>query len=133
MHTHTRALIAAAAFAIVTRKKVAGLYDHAAQRDLQIAAEFRDGQLQGLDGDRGAKFGGTLPEIRDLADGTSLSIEADGTGVKGYDRGSSTFFAARVEGGLVQVYDYAEAAWFTYDVQDPDAASDYHRASGTVL
>lgn len=131
MQAHTRSMIAAAAFAAVTHKKVAGIYDHSLKRDLQIAAEFRDGRLQGFDGDRGAKFGGTLPEIRDAGDGTSVSLEIDGANVKGHDRASSTFFAAQVAGGLVQVYDYAEGAWFAYDVQDPRSASDYHRAAAS--
>ncbi|EJU12807.1 hypothetical protein QUC32_04505 [Novosphingobium resinovorum] len=130
MLAHTRSMIAAIAFAVLTGKKVAGLYDHSLGRDLQIAAEFRDGRLQGFDGARSVKFGGTLPEIHDAGDKNFVSVEIDGAQVKGYDRASSTFFAARVEDGLVQVYDYGQKAWFVYDVQDPQAASEYHRAAG---
>ncbi|WP_235037707.1 MULTISPECIES: hypothetical protein [unclassified Novosphingobium] len=120
-------MIAAAAFAILTSKKVAGIYDHSAKRNLQIAAEFRDGRLQGFDGDRAVKFGGTLPELFDAGDGTFVSIEIAGTQVKGYDRGSSTFFTAEVNDDLVQVYEHGQGAWFAYDVQDPQSVSDYHR------
>ncbi|MFT4055973.1 MAG: hypothetical protein QM681_15830 [Novosphingobium sp.] len=129
MQAHTRSTIAAAAFAILTGRKVAGIYDHSISVDLQIAAEFHDGRLQGFDGTRGVKFGGTLPEVYDAGDKTFVSIEIDGAQVKGYDRASSTFFAARVEDGLVQVYDYGQGAWFAYDVQDPQAPSAYHRAA----
>ncbi|KMS59816.1 hypothetical protein V474_11530 [Novosphingobium barchaimii LL02] len=129
MHSHTRAMIAAATFAFITGKKVAGLYDHSAGRDLRIAAEFRGKQLQGFDGDRGVKFGGTLPELRDEGDRTFVSFESDGSTVKGYDRGSSSFYEAQVTDGLVQVYDHGPAAWFAYDVQDAESASSYHRGA----
>lgn len=129
MQAHTRSIIAVAAFAVLTGKKAAGIYDHSVRRDLQIAAEFREGRLQGFDGTRGVKFGGTLPEIYDEGDKAFVSMELDDAQVKGYDRASSTFFAARVEDGLVQVYDYGQGAWFAYDVQDPQAPGAYHRAA----
>ncbi|MEW9856488.1 hypothetical protein [Novosphingobium sp. M1R2S20] len=128
MKPHTRGMVAAAAFAYLTDKKVAGLYDHSAGRDLQIAAEFRGDQLQGFDGDRAAKFGGTLPEIHDAGDKTFVSFEVEGATVKGYDRGTSTFYSAQVADGVAQVYDYAAQAWFAYDVQDANSASSYYRA-----
>ncbi|WP_404478237.1 hypothetical protein [Novosphingobium sp. BL-52-GroH] len=130
MYPHTRAMVAAATFAFVTGKKVAGLYDHSAGRDLQIAAECRGNQLQGFDGDRRANFGGTLPELYDAGDKTFVSLEIDGTKVQGYDRGSSTSYAAQVTDGLVQVYDHGLSAWFAYEIQDADAARSYHRIPG---
>jgi hypothetical protein len=45
-------MIAASAYAFVTGKKVAGVYDHLEKRDLRIAAEAKGDQLQGFDGDR---------------------------------------------------------------------------------
>lgn len=129
MAPHTRSLIAAAAFAYRTGKKVAGLYDHSAKQDRQIAAEVRGKQLQGVDGDRGVMFGGTLPEIYDAGDKAFVSLEIEGTSVKGYDRSTSTFYTAEVTGGVVQVYDHGESAWFAYDIQDPDSPSSYHRTS----
>lgn len=127
MNPHTRAMVAATAFAHVTGKKVAGIYDHSAGRDLQIAAEFRGAELRGFDGDRQAKFGGKLPEIYDTGDKAYVSFEADGATVKGYDRGSSSFYTATVTDGVVQVYDHGESTWFAYDIQDADAAGSYHR------
>lgn len=129
METHTRAMVAATAFAQATGKKVAGIYDHAAGRDLQIAAEFRGNELRGFDGERQVKFGGTLPEIYDAGDKTFVSFETDGATVKGYDRNSSSFYAANVIDGVVQVYDHGESAWFAYDIQDADAAGSYHRVA----
>lgn len=122
-------MIAAATFAYLTGKKVAGIYDHAERRDLRIAAEFRGDQLQGLDGDRAAKFGGTLPEIYDAGDQVFVSFAVDGGTVKGYDRGTSSFYAANVTDGAVQVYDYSDSAWFAYDVQDAGSLASYHRAA----
>lgn len=129
MHAHTRAMIAATAFAIVTGKKAAGVHDHTAGHDLQIAAECRDGQVRGFDGDRKARFGGTLPEIRDEGDAGFISAQATGSRVEGYDRISAGFYTADVAGGLVQVYDHALDSWFAYDIQNPQAASSYHRAA----
>jgi len=120
-------MIAAAAFVFITGKKVAGLHDHSAGRDLKIAAEGRDKQLQGFDGDRAAKFGGTLPELYDAGDKAFVSFEIDGKTAKGYDRGSSSFFTANVADGLVQVYDHSQNAWFAYDIQDAGSARSYHR------
>jgi hypothetical protein len=133
MNPHTRALVAAAAFAYLTGRKVAGIYDHSAGRDLQIAAEFRGDDLQGFDGDRQVKFGGKLPEIYDAGDKTFISFETDGTRVKGYDRGSSSFYAAEVTNGVVQVYDHGESVWFAYDIQDADSIRSYHRVGGPRL
>ena len=127
MYPQTRAMIAAVSFAIVTGKKVAGLYDHSAGRDLQIAAECRGNQVQGFDGDRAAKFGGTLPEIHDAGDNAFVSFEVEGQNVQGYDWRSSQFYTAQVSGGLVQVYDHGQSLWFSYDVQDADAPQSYHR------
>jgi len=129
MQPHTRSLIAASAFAAFTGRKVAGLYDHSTKGDRRIAAEYRDGRLQGHDGDRGAKFGGTLPDIFDAADKAFISLQVEDDGVKGYDHGSSTFYTAQVRDGLVQVFDHGENAWFAYDVQDPDTLSSYFRVT----
>ena len=127
MAPHTRSMVAAAAFAYRTGKKVAGLYDHAAAQDRLIAAEFRGNQLQGFDGDRKARFGGTLPEIFDAGDEAFVSFEVEDDAIKGYDRSTSTFFTAKVSGGVVQVYDHGESTWFAYDIQDADAPRSYHR------
>jgi hypothetical protein len=117
MQPHIRAVIAAAAHAFVTGKKVAGLYDHAAGRHLRIAAEARAEHLQGHDGDRNARFAGTLPELKDAAEGASLHMEVEGDEVRGYDRSSSGHFMAKVSDRLVQLYDHAEGKWFAFDVQ----------------
>lgn len=130
MQPHIRALIAAATFASITGKKVAGVRDHTAGQDLRIAAECRGDQLQGFDGDRGTKFGGTFPEIHDEGEQAFISFERNGEEVKGYDRQSATFYTARVVDDLVQVYDHGAAAWFAYDVQDPQSGRGYHRAAG---
>lgn len=120
-------MIAASAFAFLTGKKVAGLYDHTAGQDRRIAAEIRGNQLQGLDGERGVRFGGALPELYDAGDAAFVTMEIEGTQARGYDRGSSTFYTAQVAGGLVQLFDHGASAWFAYDVQDADAASSYLR------
>jgi hypothetical protein len=117
MQAHTRAIIAASAHAVIIGKKVAGLYDHAAGQHRRIAAECRGNRLQGLDGDRSALFGGMLPEIRDDGDRIFVSLDADGTVARGYDRGSSAFYEARVSDRLVQVYDHSQSSWFAFDVQ----------------
>jgi len=50
MQAHTRALVAASAYAVITGRKVTGLYDHTADEQLRIAAECRGSRLQGADG-----------------------------------------------------------------------------------
>lgn len=117
MHSHTRAMIAAAAHAFIIRKKVAGVYDHASGRHLRIAAEARGDHLQGFDGDRDARFGGTLPEIYDVPDKSFVSLEIDGLTARGYDRGSSTSYSVTVADRVVQLYDHKESAWFSFDIQ----------------
>ena len=117
MLPHTRAMIAAAAHAFITGKKVAGLYDHAAGRHLRIAAEARGDHLQGYDGDRGAKFGGTLPEIYDAGDKAHVSLEIEGSEGKGYDRGSSSHYSVTVTDRGVQLFDHSVSAWFAFNVQ----------------
>ncbi len=117
MNPHTRAMIAAAAYAFISGQKVAGLHDHASGRDLQIAAEARKGQLQGYDGDRAVQFGGALPELFDAGDRTFVSIDINGTKVSGYDRKSAHAYAAQVSDQRVQLYDYGPGTWFTYDIQ----------------
>ncbi len=117
MQPHIRAIIAASAHALVTGRKVAGLYDHAAGRPLRVAAEARGQHLQGYDGDRDARFGGALPELRDAGDGASVHLKVEGTVARGYDRNSSSHFTAEVAERLVQLYDHATGAWFSFDVQ----------------
>jgi hypothetical protein len=116
MLAHTRAMVAASAHAFVTGNKVAGVYDHAAGRHLRLAAECRGEHLQGFDGDRSAKFGGTLPELYDASDKTFVSVEIDGMTARGYDRGSATSYEARVSERGVQLYDHGEGAWFAFDI-----------------
>lgn len=117
MHSHTRAIVAASAHAIITGRKVAGLYDHAAGRHLRIAAECRDGRLQAYDGDRAARFGGTLPELFDEGDRAFISIETEGMSARGYDRGSASAYVANVTDRVVQLFDHGAGAWFAFDVQ----------------
>ncbi|WP_312488979.1 hypothetical protein [Sphingomonas sp.] len=117
MQPHIRAIIAASAHALVTGKKVAGLYDHLAARHLKIAAEARGGHLQGFDGDRASKFGGTLPELQDIGAGAQIHMEMEDGGVRGYDRSTSSHFNAKVDDTLVRLYDHADGAWFSFTVQ----------------
>ena len=117
MLPHTRAMVAAAACAFITGKKVAGLYDHAAGKHLRIAAEARGEHLQGYDGDRDARFGGTLPELYDTRDKAHVSLEIEGDTAKGYDRGSSSHYAVTVADRRVQLYDHSQSAWFVFDAQ----------------
>ncbi|WP_442678582.1 hypothetical protein ACSBM8_13785 [Sphingomonas sp. ASY06-1R] len=117
MQSHLRATVAAGVYAVITGKKVAGIYDHAVGRHLRIAAECRDNWLQALDGERNAKFGGTLPELFDERDRVYVSMEIDGTTARGYDRGSASFYVAHVTGQVVQLFDHDSDTWFAFDVQ----------------
>ncbi|WP_420384359.1 hypothetical protein [Novosphingobium sp.] len=133
MQPHTRALIAAVAFVCITGKTVAGIYDHAQKRDLRVAAQKRGDQVRGVDSERDAKFGGALPEIYDSGDKAFFSVEHDGATVKGYDRHSSGFYSAQVVAGVVQVFDHSLGTWFSYDIQDADAANAWHREGDITL
>ncbi len=125
MQPHTRAIVAASAHAVITGRKVAGLYDHEAGRHLRIAAECRNNRLQAFDGERGAKFGGTLPELFDAGDRSFVSLEVEGMTARGYERGSASFYVANVADRLVQLYDHSRSAWFAFDVQvTEDAGTD---------
>jgi hypothetical protein len=117
MQPHTRAMIAASAYALITGRKVAGIYDHSAGRHLRIAAESKGEHLQGFDGDRSARFGGSLPELYDAADKAFISLEIDGMTARGHDRGSSASYEARVAEQQVQLYDHDRSAWFAFDVR----------------
>jgi hypothetical protein len=117
MPPHIRAMIAAAAHAFITGRKVAGVYDHAAGRHLRIAAEARGGHLQGYDGDRNARFGGTLPELFDAVSKAAVSMEIEGAAARGYDRSSSSHYEANVSDRQVQLFDHGEDAWFAFDIQ----------------
>lgn len=127
MQPHTRALVAASAYAVVAQKKVAGLYDHAAQAQLRIAVECRGDRLQAVDGERSVTFGGDLPELYDEGDRTFVSLEVDGTTARGYDRGSQSHFQAQVADRMIQLYDYSQNAWFAFEVLMFD-----DRASGST-
>ncbi len=116
MQPYTRAMIAASAYAIITREKVAGLYDHTVSEQLRIAAEARDNEVQGADGERSTRFGGILPELYNYGDQTFVSLEVDGTTARGYDRGSGGHYMANVKDRLVQLYDYDQTAWFAFEV-----------------
>lgn len=117
MVPHTRAMVAAAAYALVTGKKVAGLHDHTAGTDLRIAAEARSPRIKAYDGDRAARFEGTLPDIYDEGTKAFVSFTVEGSTVRGYDRASASFYAAEVAEPFVQLYAYSDSAWFTYEVQ----------------
>lgn len=117
MSPHTRAIVAAAAHAFISGKKVAGVHDHAAGQDLQIAAEARGGRLQGFDGDRSAKFSGTIAELYDAGDGAFVSLKIDGVTAQGYDRRSSSHYSLTIADQVVQLYDHAAGAWFAFSIQ----------------
>ncbi len=116
MQAHTRALVAASAYAVITGKKVAGIFDHTAHEQLQIAVECRGTELQGADGERAVAFGGTLPELYDDGDKAFISLEVDGAKAWGYDRGSQGHYAAEVSDRLIQIYDHSHSAWFAFEV-----------------
>jgi hypothetical protein len=116
MQAHTRALVAASAYAVITGKKIAGIFDHTANEQLRIAVECRGTALRGADGERGVAFGGTLPELYDDGDKAFISLEVDGASARGYDRGSQSHFVAEVSDRLIQVYDHGHSAWFAFEV-----------------
>lgn len=117
MQSHTRAIVAASFYAVMTGNKAAGLYDHTAGRHLRIAAECRGDRLQAYDGERAVSFSGTLPEIYDQGDRAFVSLEIDGASVRGYDRGSESFYEGKGTGPLIELYDHGESAWFAFTVQ----------------
>jgi hypothetical protein len=117
MLPHTRAIVAAAAYAFMFREKVAGVHDHSEKRDLQIAAETRDEHLQAYDGDRSARFGGDLPELYDAGDEAFVSLAIDGMTAQGYDRNSSSHYSLTATDGMVQLYDHTPAAWFDFTIR----------------
>lgn len=117
MLPHIRAVVAAASFAFVRHQKVAGVYDHSSGRHLRIAAEAQGEHLQGFDGERTARFGGTLPELRDLGDNAQIHLTIEGDRVQGFDRSTSVHFTAQVDERLVQLYDHGRGEWFNFDIQ----------------
>lgn len=117
MHPHTRALIAASAFAFMFERKVAGVHDHASGRDLLIAAEVRGNRLQGRDGDRSSNFTGTPAEIYDAADNAFVSMKIEGRNASGFDRATSSHYSLTVTDQMVQLYDHSAGAWFAFSVQ----------------
>jgi len=120
MQPDIRAIIAASSHALVTGKTVAGLYDQTADRHRRIAAEARGEHLQGLDGDRNVKFGGTLPELTETGTGAAIYMEIAEEATQGFDRSTSGHFTCRIEDQVVQLYDHADGAWFTFVAQAAD-------------
>ncbi len=116
MEPQTRAVIAAAAFAFIAGKKVAGMHDHSSGKDLRIGAESRGNHVQGYDGDRSVGFGGQLPELYDNGTRSFVSMDIDGATAQGFDRASASAYTAEVTDQRVQLYDHGEAAWFTFDI-----------------
>lgn len=117
MLSHTRAIVAAAAYAFISGQKAAGVHDHSQGRDLQIAAEARGEHLQAYDGDRSARFGGTLPELYDDGDKAFVSLSIDGRTAQGYDRNSSSHYSLTVADQMVQLYDHDAGAWLAFSIQ----------------
>lgn len=117
MDPHTRALFAAAAYAVITGRKASGLHDHAAGIDRRIAAECRGDRVQGYDGDRAVQFGGVLPELYDFGDQAFISLTLEGSEARGFDRRTASACLARVEQGRVRLFDHAGDTWFTYDIE----------------
>ena len=117
MAPHTRAMVAAATYAFISGRKVAGIHDHWSGQDLDIAAEARGKHLQGYDGDRRAQFAVTLPELYDAGDNNFVSLALAGSRAKGYDRASASHYAVEVSGAQVQLFDYSLNAWFAFDVK----------------
>lgn len=126
-HAPLRALAAAAAHALVTGRKVAGLYDHAAARERAIAAECRAPSLRGHDGDRGCAFGGTLPSLHDAGSGSGFSLAHEGGRTWGRF-GTGGDFTIGLREGLVQLYDHAAAQWFAYDIREENSGLGFVRA-----
>jgi len=124
MQPHHRAIVAACAYAVIAGRKVEGLYDHAAERHLRIAAEAQGDRVQALDGDRSVRFGGTLPELHDEGDRVFISLERDGPGARGYDRSSETFYHAQIGDRMVQLYDHGAGDWFAFSIREAEDASD---------
>ncbi|WP_246152392.1 hypothetical protein [Sphingomonas montanisoli] len=110
-------MLAASVHAFVAGEKVAGIYDHSANRHLRIAAEARGNHLQGYDDDRSIRFGGTLPELFDTGDKVFISLLIEGSSAQGYDRGSSGFYTVNVVDRLVQLYDHSRSEWFAFSIQ----------------
>lgn len=117
MLPHTRAAVAAAAYALIRGDKVVGVHDHATEQDLRIAAEARGERVQVFDGDRGVGFGGALPELYDAGDKAFVSLTIEGAAAQGYDRASSTHFSLTANDRIVQLYDHGAAAWFAFTIQ----------------
>lgn len=117
MLPHTRAIVAAAAHAFISGRKVAGVHDHDLGQDLRIAAEVRGDRLQGIDGDRSSKFSGSRTEIYDAADRAFVSLEINGLNAHGFDRGSSSQYSLTVTDQVVQLYDHSANVWFAFSIQ----------------
>ncbi len=56
-------------------------------------------------------------ELQDTGAGTSIHMEIVEGEARGYDRSSAGHFTTRVTEQRVQLFDHAEGAWFTFEVE----------------
>jgi hypothetical protein len=117
MRSHTRAMATASAHAVMVARKVAGIYEQVARRDLLIAAECRKSRLPSFDGDRFGNFGDALPEPHDEGDKVFVSLNAEGARAQAHDRGSAGLQVAGVGGGWSDYSIIARAPSYDLGVQ----------------
>lgn len=116
MQEHARMMIAAAAYAAITGKKVSSVYSYKAGSYQNIEAKFDGSKISAYDYARGAHFDGTLGSLYDYGDRAHVEMKINGNKAEGYHYGSSHFYEATVSGSSIEVYDYGDAGWFNYSI-----------------
>jgi hypothetical protein len=113
---HSRSVIAAVAYAVISGKSVSSIYSHSEGSWRTVEARCSNGNISAYDFSRSSHFDGNLPNLYDYADSSHVEMNINGTKANGYHYGSSSFYEVSVNGNSVEFYDYESGGWASYSV-----------------
>ena len=109
--------------AFVAQRLISGLpndyiYDYQQGRYIKFSGSLSRPELIVYDSDRGcyvhSKASNGKIWLFDFGESTRLTLEVAGDSFRGLDYGSSRQFAGSVRGRLIRIFDYDNAAHYTY-------------------
>ena len=115
MQHESRAVVAAAAYAVSTGNQVSNVVDHSSGSTLMISASCEGDEVRALDARRGA-LEGKLPALFDHGGATFIDMKRDENKITGFHYQSVSFYQVQITGRLVEMYDFGDHSWSAFSM-----------------
>jgi hypothetical protein len=121
MKDSTRARVAAAVGAAVTKRNISSVFDYSAGAHRMTSVKVTDARVTGFDHTSGTHFSGSSTSIEkldffDYETSAHVQLRLTDQSFTGFDYHTSSHYSGRVKGNSISIFDYQTSKHYNYSV-----------------